>query len=334
MQSFLFLCNMFSIGNIELPEKAVFLAPMEDVTDHPFRMMCKENGADFMYTEFISADGLIRQVKSIKKKMQLFEVERPIGIQIYGKDIDAMVEAACLAEELQPELIDINIGCPVRKIANKGSGAGLLRDIPKLLAITSAVVEAVKLPVTVKTRLGWDNDSKIIVDLAEQLQDVGIKAITIHGRTREQIYSGNADWTLIGKVKNNQRMKIPVIGNGDIDSGEKAQQMFNRYGVDGIMIGRAAIGNPHIFREVKHFLIYNEKLPPQTISEQIAQLKNLIEKSIEWKGLPGGILHARRHMALNFKGLPDFRPLRVKMLQSNSKDELWQVFDDIEKSYG
>jgi nifR3 family TIM-barrel protein len=263
----------------------------------------------------------------------LYPVERPIGIQIYGNRIDAMVGAARLAEELRPELIDINFGCPVRKIATKGYGAGMLRDIPKLLAITEAVVKAVRIPVTVKTRLGWDEASKIIVGLAEQLQDTGISALTIHGRTREQIYSGVADWTLIGQVKNNPRMKIPIIGNGDIDSGEKARQMFDRYGVDGLMIGRAAIGNPHIFREVRHFLDTGENLPPRTISEQVDQLKQLIEKSIEWNGLPGGILHTRRHMALNFKGLPDFRPLRVKMLRSNNKEELWGILEEIEKRY-
>ncbi|MEA3445814.1 MAG: tRNA dihydrouridine synthase DusB [Bacteroidota bacterium] len=325
---------MLKIGNIELRNEPVFLAPLEDVTDHPFRVLCKNHGADFMYTEFISSDALVRDVKTIRKKMQLYPDERPIGIQIYGRQIDAMVGAAQLAEEMKPELIDINFGCPVRKIATKGSGAGMLRDIPNLIAITKAVVEAVKIPVTVKTRLGWDDKSKVIVSLSEQLQDVGISALTIHGRTREQIYSGVADWTLIGEVKNNQRMKIPIIGNGDIDSGEKARLMFDRYGVDGIMIGRAAIGNPHIFREVRHFLDTGESLPPLNISEQLTQLKLLIEKSIDWSGLPGGILHTRRHMALNFKGLPNFRTLRVKMLRSNTKEELWGVFDEIKKLYG
>lgn len=325
---------MIRIGNIELRDEPIFLAPLEDVTDHPFRVICKNYGADFMYTEFISSDAIVREVKTIVKKMQLYPAERPIGIQIYGNQVDAMAEAARLAEELNPELIDINFGCPVRKIANKGSGAGMLREVPKLIAITEAVVKAVKIPVTVKTRLGWDNDSKIIVGLAERLQDTGISALTIHGRTREQIYSGVADWTLIGEVKNNPRMKIPIIGNGDVSSGEKARQMFHRYGVDGIMIGRAAIGNPHIFREIRHYLNTGESLPPRTVSEQVSLLKEVIEKSIEWKGLPGGILHVRRHMALNFKGLPDFRPLRVKMLRSNNKEELWGIFEEIEKQYG
>ena len=311
----------------------VFLAPLEDVTDHPFRMMCKEYGADFMYTEFISSDALVRDVKTIKKKMQLYPGERPIGIQIYGKEIDAMAEAAKMAEALQPDLIDINFGCPVRKIATKGSGAGLLRDVPRLLAITDAVVKAVDLPVTVKTRLGWDEDSKIIFELAEQLQDLGIAALTIHGRTREQIYSGKADWTLIGKVKNNPRMHIPIIGNGDVDSGSKARQMFDRYGVDALMIGRAAIGNPYVFKEVRHYLDHGKELPPLTIAEQVDQLKAMIEKAIDWKGLPGGILHSRRHMALNFKGLPEFRPLRIKMLRSNKQEELWEIFDEIKKKY-
>ena len=321
------------IGNLELRNEPVFLTPLEDVTDHPFRLICKGYGADFMYTEFISSDALVRDVKTIKKKMQLYPEERPVGIQIYGKEVEAMAEAAKMAEVLQPDLIDINFGCPVRKIATKGSGAGLLRDVPKLLTITEAVVKAVKLPVTVKTRLGWDENSKIIVDLAERLQDCGIAALTIHGRTREQIYSGVADWILIGEVKNNPRMVIPIIGNGDIDSGEKARQMYDRYGVDAIMVGRAAIGNPYIFKEVRHFLDTGYTLPRRSVAEEVAQLKLLIEKAIEWKGLPGGILHSRRHMALNFKGLPDIRPLRIKMLRSNKKEELWGVFDEIELKY-
>lgn len=286
-----------------------------------------------MYTEFISADGLIREVKSIKKKMQLYPDERPVGIQIYGKNPSAMAEAARLAEELKPELIDINFGCPVKKIANKGSGAGLLKDIPLLIKITREVVNAVKLPVTVKTRLGWDENSIVIDDIAEQLQDTGIRALSIHGRTREQIYSGTADWTLIGKVKNNPRIKIPIIGNGDINSGSKAREMFNRYGVDAIMVGRAAIGNPFIFKQIKHFLKTGSELKPLDVNGQLEQLKRLIEKSIEWKGLPGGIIHMRRHMAMNFKGLPNFRSLRIKMLRSNNKEELWSVFQEIENTY-
>ena len=306
---------------------------MEDVTDHSFRILCKEYGADFLFTEFISAEGLIRDVNKTKKKMLLFESERPIGIQLYGSKIDSMVEAAKIATESHPELIDLNFGCPVRKIANKGGGAGMLKDIPKMIEMTKSVVNTTNIPVTVKTRLGWDENSKIIVDLAEQLQDIGIKALTIHGRTRAQMYSGLADWTLIGEVKNNPRMHIPIIGNGDIDNEETARKMFDRYGVDAIMIGRASIGNPYIFKQIRHFLDMGEKLPDLSLHEQIENLKLLIKRSIDWNGMPGGILHTRRHMALNFKGLPDFRQLRIKMLRCLDEDKLWDIFDEIEEKY-
>ena len=321
------------IGSLELRNEALFLAPMEDVTDHSFRLLCKEYGADFLYTEFVSAEGLIRKVNKTINKMSLFEAERPIGIQLYGSKIDSMVEAAKIAGESKPDIIDLNFGCPVRKIANKGGGAGMLKDIPKMIEMTKAVVNATNIPVTVKTRLGWDDGSKIIVDLAERLQDSGIKALTIHGRTRAQMYSGNADWTLIGEVKNNPRMFIPIIGNGDVDSGETARKMFDNYGVDGIMIGRSSIGNPYIFKEIRHFLDTGENLPRLNIHEQINNLKLLVSRSIEWNGLPGGILHMRRHMALNFKALPDFKPLRIKMLRCLDKDILWDIFDEIEKKY-
>ncbi len=325
--------NSIKIGNLELRNEALFLAPMEDVTDHSFRLLCKEYGADFLFTEFISAEGLIRKVNKTINKMSLFESERPVGIQLYGSKIDSMVEAAKIAEERNPNIIDLNFGCPVRKIANKGGGAGMLKDIPKMIEMTKAVVAALDTPVTVKTRLGWDDNSKIIVDLAERLQDTGIKALTVHGRTRAQMYSGKADWTLIGKVKNNPRMHIPVIGNGDVDSGETARKMFDRYGIDAIMIGRASIGNPYIFKEIRHFLDTGDKLPELSIHDQVENLKKLVERSIEWNGLPGGILHVRRHMALNFKSLPDIRPLRIKMLRTFDKDELWRIFDEIENKY-
>ncbi len=306
---------------------------MEDVTDHSFRVLCKEYGADFLFTEFISAEGLIRDVNKTKKKMLLFETERPIGIQLYGSNIDSMVEAAKIASESKPQLIDLNFGCPVRKIANKGGGAGMLKDIPKMIEMTKSVVNATKIPVTVKTRLGWDDNSKIIVDLAEQLQDTGIKALTIHGRTRAQMYSGLADWTLIGEVKNNPRIQIPIIGNGDIDSEETAHKMFDRYGVDAIMIGRASIGNPYIFKQIRHFLDKGEKLHELSLHEQIENLKLLIKRSIDWNGMPGGLIHTRRHMALNFKGLPDFRQLRIKMLRCFDEDKLWDIFEEIKAKY-
>ncbi len=262
-----------TIGNIVLPNQPLLLAPMEDVSNHVFREFCKRFGADMMYTEFVSSDALVRNIEKTKKKLTLFDDERPIGVQLYGKEPDALAEAAKIVAEYKPDLIDINFGCPVRKIATKGAGAGLLKDIPQMIAITKAVVNAVDLPVTVKTRLGWDDSSKIIVDVAEQLQDVGIKALTIHGRTREQLYGGEADWTLIGKVKNNQRMKIPIFGNGDITTPEKAKDYFERFGVDGIMIGRGAIGKPWIFREIKHFLQTDEKLQQISINEHVQIIK-------------------------------------------------------------
>ena len=322
-----------NIGHILLDNKPIFLAPMEDVSDLPFRKICKTYGVNLTYTEFVSSDGLLKNITSIKNKMYFSEDERPIGIQLYGNNIESMVHAAKIAEEANPDLIDLNFGCPVRKIANKGGGAGMLRDIPKLLQMTKEIVDSVKLPVTVKTRLGWDENSKIIIELAERLQDLGIKAITIHGRTREQMYSGEADWSLIGEVKNNQRMKIPVIGNGDIDSPEKALQMFNRYGVDALMIGRASIGNPYLFKQIRHYLDTGEKLPDLTLKQRIDNLKILINNSIEWSGEVSGILHMRRHMAKNFMELSDFRPLRIKMLRAANKNELWNSLDEIELKY-
>jgi nifR3 family TIM-barrel protein len=287
---------------------------MEDVTDPSFRMVCKEQGADVMYTEFISSDGLIREGEKSVKKLDIFDYERPIGIQIYGHIIEAMVEAACIAEKAAPELIDINFGCPVKKIANRGAGAGMLRNIPQMIEMTKAIVNAVKLPVTVKTRLGWDDDNKNIVEIAEQLQDAGIKAITIHGRTRAQLYKGVADWTLIGEVKNNPKIKIPVIGNGDIDSPIKAKEMFDKYGIDGIMIGRAAVGRPWIFKEIKTYLETGELLPEPTVNEKADIALFHLEKSLEFKNGKRAIYEMRRHLSNYFKGLPHFKEMRLRLL--------------------
>jgi nifR3 family TIM-barrel protein len=317
------------IGELDLGEKPLLLAPMEDVTDPSFRVFCKEQGADMMYTEFVSADALVRNVNRSLRKLELADNERPVGIQIYGKDVDKMVVAAQMAEAARPELIDLNFGCPVKKIAGKGSGSGLLLDIPKMLAITEAVVKAVSIPVTVKTRLGWDNDSLVIESVAEQLQDVGIQALCIHGRTREQMYNGTADWTLIGKVKNNPRMTIPIIGNGDVDGPEKGKMYFDRYGVDALMIGRASIGKPWIFREIKHYLETGELLPKLTIKEQALMMDDIVKKSCDMIGERRGILHARRHLAIPFKNLPGIRPLRIQLLRektvSGISDTLMQI---------
>jgi tRNA-dihydrouridine synthase B len=321
------------IGNLELRKEPLLLAPMEDVTDSMFRRLCKHYGADLMYTEFVSSDALVREVDKTLKKLVLDDNERPVGIQIYGKEIDSMVEAAKIAEEARPNIIDINFGCPVKKIASKGAGAGMLRDIPKMIAMTSAIVKAVNTPVTVKTRLGWDENSKNIVDIAEQLQDSGIQALTIHGRTRAQMYSGEADWTLIGQVKNNIRMTIPIIGNGDISTPEKARQYLNRYGVDALMIGRPSIGRPWIFREVRHYLDTGNLLPSPTIPEHVEMIREQVNKSVEWLGERRGILHSRRHLAITFKGLDHFRPLKIKMLRTENINELNAILDEIAKRW-
>ena len=321
------------IGSIDLGERPVFLAPMEDVTDISFRLMCKRFGADMVYTEFVSSDALIRSVNKTQEKLTVAEDERPVAIQIYGKEVDAMVEAAKICEAARPDILDINFGCPVKKVAGKGAGAGMLRNIPLMLEITKEVVKAVNIPVTVKTRLGWDADNKIIVDLAEQLQDCGIAALSIHGRTRAQMYTGEADWTLIGEVKNNPRIKIPILGNGDITSPEKAKEAFARYGVDGVMIGRATIGHPWIFKQIRHYFETGELLPDLSVKEQIEVIKEQILLSVEWIDEVRGLLHMRRHMASMFKGLPHFRDLRIRMLQAPTIDVLWEVFDEIEKRY-
>jgi nifR3 family TIM-barrel protein len=302
---------------------------MEDVTDISFRYICKGFGADLMFTEFISSDGLIRDAAKTIAKMRLYDYERPIGIQIYGHLPDAMVEAAVRAEAAGPDLIDINFGCPVNKIARRGAGSGMMREPDKMVEITRRVVEAVKLPVTVKTRLGWDDESKIIVPLAERLQDAGIAALTIHGRTRCQLYKGEADWTLIGEVKNNPRMHIPIIGNGDITTPEQAKEAFDRYGVDAIMVGRASFGHPWIFREIRHYLDTGEKLPPMSVAERVVLAKRHLAKSLEVKGPKVGILEMRRHLSCYFKGLDNFKETRLKLVTLTDPDELYATLDYI-----
>ena len=322
------------IGNILLGDFPLFLAPMEDITDPSFRMVCKTLGADVMYTEFISSDGLIRDGQKSVKKLDIYDYERPIGIQLYGHLIEAMVEAARIAEEAKPELIDINFGCPVKKIANRGAGAGMLKNIPLLIEMTESIVKAVKLPVTVKTRLGWDEESKNITDIAERLQDTGIQAITIHGRTRAQFYKGTADWTLIGEVKNNQRMKIPVIGNGDIDGPEKAKEMFDRYGVDGIMIGRATVGRPWIFRDIRHFLNTGELLTEPSVNEKADVALLHLDKSLEFKAGKRAIFEMRRHLSNYFKGLPHFKETRLKLLTATEPDDIKIIINEIRQQWG
>jgi tRNA-dihydrouridine synthase B len=307
---------------------------MEDITDPSFRMVCKKLGADIMYTEFISSDGLIRDGQKSVRKLDIYDHERPIGIQLYGHLIGAMVEAAEIAEEAHPELIDINFGCPVKKIANRGAGSGMLRNIPLMLEMTEAIVRSVRLPVTVKTRLGWDDENRNIVEVAERLQDTGIAGLTIHGRTRAQMYRGKADWTLIGEVKNNQRMKIPVIGNGDIDSPEKAREMFDRYGVDGIMIGRATVGRPWIFRDTRHYLSTGKLLPEPTVSEKAEIALLHLEKSLEYKEGKHAIFEMRRHLSNYFKGLPHFKETRLKLLTAPEADEVRSLINEIKQKWG
>jgi tRNA-dihydrouridine synthase B len=322
------------LGNTILREQPLFLAPMEDITDPSFRYVCKMFGADFMYTEFISSDGLIRDGKSSVKKLDLFDYERPIGIQLYGHIIDSMVEAAVLASEAKPDLIDLNFGCPVKKIAVRGAGAGMLQNIPLMIEMTSAIVKAVTIPVTVKTRLGWDENSKIIVEVAERLQDTGIAGLTIHGRTRAQMYRGEADWTLIGEVKNNPRMKIPIIGNGDVNEPEVAKKMFDRYGVDAIMIGRATFGRPWIFREIRHYLNTGELLPGPTVDEKADLALLHLDKSLEHKEGKAAILEMRRHLSNYFKGLPDFKDTRLRLLTSLEVEEIREIIEEIRVKWG
>ncbi|HCW07057.1 MAG TPA: tRNA dihydrouridine synthase DusB [Cytophagales bacterium] len=324
---------MAKIGNIELGNFPLLLAPMEDVSDPPFRAVCKEGGADLMYTEFISSEGLIRHAAKSKQKLDIFEYERPIGIQLFGGDIGNMAESARIATEVNPDLIDINYGCPVKAVACRGAGAALLQDIPKMVKMTEEVVKATHLPVTVKTRLGWDEQTKNIVEVAERLQDIGIKALTVHGRTRVQMYKGEANWELIAKVKENPRMHIPVFGNGDIDSPEKAIDYKNRYGVDGVMIGRASIGYPWIFREIKHFLKTGEKLAAPTISERVAATRKHLDFSIRWKGDKLGIFEMRRHYSNYFKGLPDFKPYRTRLVEALHHEEIYSILTEVDENY-
>jgi len=322
---------LMQIGNITFDSFPVFLAPMEDVTDISFRLLCKEFGADMVYTEFISSDALIRHVNKTKAKLEVSEEERPVVMQIYGKEVDAMVEAAKICEESKPDIIDLNFGCPVKKVAGKGAGSGMLRTPEKMLEITANVVKAVNLPVTVKTRLGWDNDSKIIVDLAEKLQDCGIAALTIHGRTRAQMYTGEADWTLIGEVKNNPRMHIPIIGNGDITSPESCKQAFDQYGVDAVMIGRASIGAPWIFKDIKYYLTHGSEIQKEPFDYYLSILKRQILQSVDRLDERRGVLHSRRHIAVSpiFKGIPDFKPTKIAMLKANTTSELFDIMDNI-----
>ncbi len=321
------------IGNIDLGERPVMLAPMEDVTDQSFRQICREQGADMVYTEFVSADALVRNIASTTRKLHIAPAERPAAIQIYGKEVASMVEAAKIAAQAKPDVLDINFGCPVKKVASKGAGAGLLRNIPLMLQITREVVKAVNVPVTAKTRLGWDHDHKIIVELAEQLQDCGIQALTIHGRTRSQMYNGEADWTLIGEVKNNPRMHIPIIGNGDITSPQKLAEYYHRYGVDGIMVGRAAIGCPWIFREMKQYLLTG-KIPAIDPHEKMRLIRRQISESIDRIDEYRGILHIRRHLAATplFKGIPNFRETRIAMLQAGTLEQLTDILNHIENN--
>ena len=320
---------MVKIGDIELPEFPLLLAPMEDVSDPPFRMVCKEQGVDLMYTEFISSEGLIRAAVKSRMKLDIFEYERPIGVQIFGSEIESMVKSAEIIESVNPNLLDINYGCPVSKVTCKGAGAGILQNIPKMIAMTDAVVKATKLPVTVKTRLGWDEGSKNIEEVAERLQDIGIHALTVHGRTRVQMYKGEANWELIAKIKENPRIHIPIFGNGDIDSPEKAWEYKNKYGVDGIMVGRASIGYPWIFREIKHYFKTQELLPPPTIAERVEACKSHFEFSLRWKGDKLGILEMRRHYTNYFKGIPNFKPFRMELVTSMDIDFIRKKLDDI-----
>lgn len=322
------------IAGVDVGERPLILAPMEDVTNPPFRKFCKRYGADWLYSEFVSADALVRSVNKSLKKLTIDDTERPVTIQIYGRFIDSMVEAAKIVEEVQPDFIDINFGCPVKRVAQKGAGAGMLKDVPLMVEMTRQIVNAVKIPVTAKTRLGWDCENIIIEDIAERLQDVGIQALAIHGRTRSQMYTGEADWEPIARVKNNPRINIPILGNGDITSPQKAKEAFDKYGVDGVMIGRATIGKPWIFRQIKHYFETGELLPDLSVAEQIDIIKEQILLSVEWIDEVRGLLHMRRHMAAMFKGLPHFRDLRIRMLQAPDLRTLWQVFDEIREKYG
>lgn len=324
---------MVKIGDVELGDFPLLLAPMEDVSDPPFRALCKQQGCDMMYTEFISVEGLIRDASKSVQKLDIYDYERPIGIQIFGAELDSMKRAAEIVEEARPEVLDINFGCPVKKVVNKEAGAGILKNIPKMVELTKVIVESTDLPVTVKTRLGWDESTIQIEEVAERLQDVGIKALSIHGRTRKQMYKGEADWTLIGKIKDNPRIQIPIFGNGDIDSPQKALEYKNRYGVDGVMIGRASIGYPWIFREIKHFLKTGETLPAPTTQERVAAAREHLERSLEWKGPKLGVLEMRRHYTNYFRGFPGIKPFRHTLVQASDPAILFATLQEIEEKY-
>lgn len=324
---------MVKIGNIELGSFPLLLAPMEDVSDPPFRALCKEQGADVMYTEFISSEGLIRDAAKSMMKLDIYEKERPIGIQIFGANLDSMLQAVDIVEKTKPDIIDINYGCPVKKVVCKGAGAGILKDIPKMVSLTKAIVERTKIPVTVKTRLGWDHDSIQIVDVAERLQDVGAKAISIHGRTRAQMYKGDADWHPIAAVKNNQRMHIPVFGNGDVDTPERAAIMRDEFGLDGAMIGRASIGNPWFFAQVKHYFKTKEHLPPPTIKDRVEMARRHLQMAIDWKGDKLGVFETRRHYTNYFKGIPHFKEYRLQMVTLDNASEVFEVFDQVASNF-
>ena len=324
---------MTKIGNIQLPDFPLLLAPMEDVSDPPFRAVCKDNGADLMYTEFISSEGLIRDAIKSRKKLDIFDYEKPVGIQIFGGDEDSLAMAAKIVDATNPDLLDINFGCPVKKVACKGAGAGVLKDIPLMIRLTDAVIKSTHLPVTVKTRLGWDDNTKNIEEVAERLQDIGIKALAIHGRTRTQMYKGEADWTLIARVKENPRINIPIFGNGDIDSPQKALKYKNKYGVDGIMIGRAAIGYPWIFNEIKHYVATGELLAPQTIEERVEVCKKHLRRSVQWKGPVVGINEMRRHYANYLKGMPNIKEFRSKLVTLKGMEEIEAVLGEIITQY-
>ena len=325
---------MPKIGDIQLPEFPLLLAPMEDVSDPPFRALCKENGADVVYTEFISSEGLIRDAAKSVIKLDIYEKERPVGIQIFGAEMDSMLQAIDIVEKSNPDIIDINFGCPVKKVVCKNAGAGILRDIPLMVKLTEAMVKRTKLPVTVKTRLGWDSDSIKIVEVAERLQDVGIKAISIHGRTRVQMYKGNADWKPIAAVKNNPRMHIPVFGNGDVDTPEAAVRMRDDFGLDGAMIGRASIGNPWFFNQVKHFFKTGEHLPSPTMEERVEAARRHLQMSIDWKGEKLGVFETRRHYTNYFKGIPHFKEYRMKMVTSDDSADVFAAFDEVLEKFG
>ncbi len=325
---------MAKIGNIELGNFPLLLAPMEDVSDPPFRALCKKHGADLMYTEFISSEGLIRDAAKSLQKLDIYEYERPIGIQIFGSEFEPMMESARIVEQTEPDILDINYGCPVKKVACKGAGAGILQDIPKMVKLTEAVVKSTSLPVTVKTRLGWSEDTKYIVEVAERLQDVGIEAISIHGRTRQQMYKGEADWSLISEVKNNPRMHIPVFGNGDIDTPQKALEYKNRFGVDGVMIGRASIGYPWIFNEIKHFLKTGELLPPPQLSERVDAALEHFEMGLKWKGEKLGVVEMRRHYGNYFRGIHGFKDHRIKLVTEDDPNGVRDLLFEVKEKYG